>query len=736
MTCPRFRNRLTGAVIAAGTALGGAAALAQSASPGAVIVLDPYTVLGDPLAQRFAETPGGAARIDRGEAPVAGAAAPTLREELSGTPGVVVQEFFGGNDQPRVQIRGSGLQQNPSERGLLVLQDGMPVNRADGAYVVGLALPGQAEFIEVFRGASANRLGASVLGGAINFASPSGASAPGLRLSFGAGSSGRADLAGSYGIDGETIDTLLRFEHSQADGWRDYNSSRRSSVGGNVTLRTGPATTRLFFSHTDLRFDVAGPLTRDALRTNPRGHHTGPVIVGGMPTNPGPNVLRDRPHRETVQTLAGVRSTFEDGRHIYDLGFSLSRTDDSFAFPISGGFRDTDSTDATVMARYSLTGEGELPLFEAGLSYSFGHADRDHFHNTGGSRGPAFGANRLKSGTLSLYAGANLELGPVTLSPSIGYGHAKRRNADRWDAATRPTVAYNPMNPDMRLPDGAVPAVATDYDRSYSGVTPALALSWRPAPDQFAWISLSRGFEPPTHDDLLGAVNGTPNTGPGRPNPADPMAPAAMFSTPALKAQTANTLEVGWRGEWRGLAWDATAYHSRLRNELLSLRDVSGATIASMNADRTVHSGLELGLSGELTETLAARLAWTWQEFRFDDDPIRGDNRIAGAPRHVVTLALDWRPAERLSLNGVLHWVPGKTPVDNMNTVFNDPYALVHLGAEYAVNDRAAVFARVTNLFDKRYAASTLVVDQGSPQQAAFIPGAGRAFYLGARMRF
>ncbi|MFA5539957.1 MAG: TonB-dependent receptor plug domain-containing protein, partial [Gemmobacter sp.] len=138
MTCPRFRNRLTGAVIAAGTALGGAAALAQSASPGAVIVLDPYTVLGDPLAQRFAETPGGAARIDRGEAPVAGAAAPTLREELSGTPGVVVQEFFGGNDQPRVQIRGSGLQQNPSERGLLVLQDGMPVNRADGAYVVGL----------------------------------------------------------------------------------------------------------------------------------------------------------------------------------------------------------------------------------------------------------------------------------------------------------------------------------------------------------------------------------------------------------------------------------------------------------------------------------------------------------------------------------------------------------------------------------------------------------------------
>jgi len=163
---------------------------------------------------------------------------------------------------------------------------------------------------------------------------------------------------------------------------------------------------------------------------------------------------------------------------------------------------------------------------------------------------------------------------------------------------------------------------------------------------------------------------------------------------------------------------------------------VTGATLASVNAGRTLHTGVELGLSGELTETLSGRLAWTWQDFRFDNDPVRGDNRIAGAPRNVISLALDWRPVERLTISGKLHWVPGETPVDNMNTVFNESYALVNLGAEYALTPNASVHVQITNLTDERYAASTLVVDQASAGQAAFIPGEGRAFYLGTRLRF
>src|SRR5690606_30203719 len=48
----------------------------------------------------------------------------TLNDALNYQPGIVVQEFFGGLDQPRLNIRGSGIQSNPVNRGVLLLQDG------------------------------------------------------------------------------------------------------------------------------------------------------------------------------------------------------------------------------------------------------------------------------------------------------------------------------------------------------------------------------------------------------------------------------------------------------------------------------------------------------------------------------------------------------------------------------------------------------------------------------------
>ncbi len=89
-------------------------ALAQSASPGTAIVLDPIIIAtGDnaALKKRFDAMPGGVTLVERDDRLLT--ANETVSRALSSVPGVVVQNFFGGNDQPRIQIRGSGLQQNP-----------------------------------------------------------------------------------------------------------------------------------------------------------------------------------------------------------------------------------------------------------------------------------------------------------------------------------------------------------------------------------------------------------------------------------------------------------------------------------------------------------------------------------------------------------------------------------------------------------------------------------------------
>lgn len=720
------------------------ACLAQSATPGAT-VLEPIVVTApqqqdtsSALRERFAVLPGGVALVTADDLPGSGNL--TLSKALAGVPGVVVQDFFGGNDQPRVQIRGSGLQQNPVERGILVLQNGLPINRADGSYIVGFADPGQAQAIEVYRGYMANRLGAAVLGGALNVISPTGLTAPGTQLTASGGSFGLANFAGQTGFSTDRLDGLIRLDVSRRDGYRDHNGSERVNLGGNVGADLSESVTARFFAgYTDLGFDVAGPLTKSALEDDPKQAFAGPTITPSGAVNPGPNVVRDEPRRDARQVLVGARTTATLDAHLFDVAVGYTYTDDRFRFPISSGVRETEGGDVTGVARYAYKPDAArlLPLFETTAQYSVGSADRKNYINQAGSTGPKFGESELDATTLSVHAGLNLPLSEtVTLSPAIAYAHATRDNHDTYDRPTRPTSAYSPANPTMLLPNGAVPATSTSYARSYSAWSPSLGLTWRPTDHQTVFAAVSRSFEPPTQDDLLATVNGTPNSSPGRPNPADPSLPAAAFVTPDLDAQTATTIEAGWRGHHGILSWDAVAYHSWIENELLSLRDASGAPLGAMNADKTRHLGVELGLGARLTESVTGRVAYTYQDFRFDDDPVRGDNRLAGAPRHLVQGMLQHRPIENWAIQASVRWVPEKTPVDNMNTLFADPYAVVDLRTEYRLGAHVSVFGEITNLFDETYASSTLIVDRARPDQAAFLPGDGRAFYAGIKASF
>lgn len=712
-------------------------ALAQSAAPGSVIVLDTIEVSagaveGSTLAQRLEVLPGGVALVEREE--MARSANLTAARALSAVPGVVVQDFFGANDQPRLQIRGSGLQQNPVERGILMLQDGLPLNRADGSYIVGFMNPNAASALEIYRGYTANRLGANVLGGAVNVISPTGSGQPGARLSTSGGSFGQIGVSGAYGYQGDGYDIHLHGDFSRRDGFRVYNESERVNVGGNIGVELSEnVKTRLFFGYTDLGFDVAGPLPKDYLNANPKQVHTGPIPPSSFP---GPNVVRDKPRREAEQFLIGSRTTAEFDAHLFDLVLGYTYTDDMFRFPIASGVRTTVGGDFTGVLRYAYQPNmsAVLPLFEATAQYSTGSADRENYHNDNGAPGDLFGRSELDATSLSLNAGFNVPLGDsFIVSPSIAYSHATRDNRDLF-TGDRPTLSFGPPT------SGTVAFRDTSYERRYSGWSPSLGISYRPDDSQTFFGAVSRSFEPPTHDDLLATVDSTPNSGPGVPQP--PKANPDAFSTPDLKAQTATTIEAGWRGAHGDSAWDATAYYSWVDNELVSLRDVTGSPLGAVNAGKTSHFGVELGLTARLADQWSARLAYTWQDFRFQSamtsgpNTIAKGNRLGGAPTHVINAVLQYDATEDWMLQGAVRWLPSKTPVDNMNTLYADPYAVVDLRTQYRINEHVSLFGEITNVFDTTYAASTLIVDRAAPDQAAFIPGDGRGFFVGINAKF
>lgn len=741
--CGFHKGRVLQLLTSTGMVLIGACsfALAQSASPGSSIVLDPIIIgTSDNVAlkKRFDAMPGGVALVEQKDRLVT--ANETVSRALSSVPGVVVQNFFGGNDQPRIQIRGSGLQQNPVERGILMLQDGLPLNRADGSYAVGFANPSLAETIEVYRGYMANRLGATVLGGALNFVSPTGAQYQGVEGTVSGGSFGQAGVSAKAGFQNGTMDGLFQADYTRRDGFREYNESQRVSVRGNVGFEvTDNIKTRLFWGYTDLVFDVSGPLTKSQLENDPQQVHRGPTVTPNGAINPGPNVLRDRPRRDAKQLLIGSRTTAEFDAHLIDVALGYTYTDDTFRFPISAGIRETKGGDFTGVVRYAYSPDeaAPLPLFETTAQYSIGSADRNYYLNQSGTQGAQFGENKLDASTLSLHAGFNVPLNDtITVSPAISYAYASRKNDDLYGLSTRPTIAYNPAIPTMRLPNGAVPTVGTSYDRTYQGWSPSLGLTYKPDDSNTFFAAVSRSFEPPTHDDLLATINGTPNSSAGRPNPGAPFARSDAFRTPDLDAQTATTIEAGWRSEMGQFAWDLTSYYSWVNNELLSLRDVTGASLGAINADDTRHFGIELGVSTQITDRISGRVAYTYQDFRFHDDQLRGDNRLAGAPQQIINTFLNYEVTDRWTLQGSVQWVPTKTPVDNMNTLYSDPYAVVDLRTEVKISDNLQFFGEVTNVFNEKYASSTLIVDQARADQAAFLPGDGRGFFVGLKAKY
>ncbi|ANW04218.1 TonB-dependent receptor domain-containing protein [Bradyrhizobium icense] len=377
-------------------------------------------------------------------------------------------------------------------------------------------------------------IGQSVLGGALNFVSPTGSTQPGAQVTVSGGSFGQIGSTGQAGFKKDNVDGLIQFDASRRDGFRDYNSFERVSISGNVGVKhSDNVTTRFFAGYTDLGFDVAGPLTKSAMYADPRQVHGGPSVVGGVAINPGPNVLRDKPRREASQFLVGSRTTAIFDAHLVDVAVGYTHTDDMFRFPISSGVRTTEGGDLTGVVRYAYSpGAAVLPLLETTAQFSAGSADRENYINQAGSTGAKFGQSELDATTLALYSGLNIPIWPAfTLSPAISYAHATRDNDDTYRLATRPTIAYNPANPTMLLPNGAVPTQSTSYSRAYEGWSPSLALSYRPDNISTVFAAVSGSFEPPTHDDLLATVNGPPNSSPGRPMPGNPLLAAAAFRT-------------------------------------------------------------------------------------------------------------------------------------------------------------------------------------------------------------
>lgn len=648
----------------------------------------------------LAKIPGGTETIDA-ERFLTGRTS-TFADTFAFSPGVVAQSRF-GSDEARISIRGSGLQRTFHGRGIRVMQDGIPLNLADGGFDMQAIDPLAASHINIWRGGNALSRGSTTLGGAIDYLSHTGYSAPehSLRIEAGSYDYLRTRLSGGY-TEGSK-DLYYSLSHASQSGFRDHaeQSAQRLFSNFGIQLRED-LETRFYIAaiHTDS--ELPGSLTKAELEANPR---QGDNSIFGA-------VNFDN-RRDFELFRITNKTTLRDGNNTWDFYSAWTYKDLDHPITPFAGVIDQLSNDLATGISFSNNSEiaGRENEFRSGLSFTYGNTNNAVFLNTAGSRGALRNRDDQTATNLEAFFENRHHLtDELSLTAAISAAYSTRKNDREFSNPVAVPPFYTPP----------APGALTSYDDSYTNIAPSLGLMHELNDIQY-FMGISRSFEPPSFSE-------------------------AVTANIARDAQTANTLELGSRGTRSFAKWDATFFYSMVKDELLTITDPITLVSTTQNADDTIHYGIELGTeldllgnawNEEISNRLVFRGAYTYGSFKFDSDPTYGDNRIAGLPPHLVRGELLWENEQGYYVGPTFEWVPVKSFIDHRNTFAADPYALLGFKFGRRVTDGFSWFVEAKNLTDEIYSATHGVVDNaGGVDQRQFLPGEGRSVFMGIEWKF
>ncbi|MGX9964897.1 TonB-dependent receptor family protein [Roseomonas sp. F4] len=686
---PRFAAAVTLAVAAS-------PAFAQTASPTADVTLPQMLVTAPRVAgsntrpsdeeaiARAREVPGNVSVVPatefRDQAGVT-----TIRDMLRYTPGVFAEPKWG--EDSRISIRGSSLSRNFHLRGIRLYQDGVPVNQADGSGDFQELDPLTFQRVEVYRGANAFTLGANTLGGAINFLTPTGRTAPGGVVRLEAGSDGFARSQTSYGYAHGPLDAWASISGLTQEGYRDHSAGRSIRFNGNTGYQwSGQAETRFFAAYNNIWQQIPGSVSRDAALNRPRG-----AAAGNLRLDYQRNIESTR-----LGTVTAIRP--QQGVLIEVGGGYVRRELDHPIFQ----YLDNTSDDISAFARTTLEGTvgGFANRLTFGVNASIGRMLNNRFVNNAGHAGAMTYSSVDRATNLDTYFENALTVAPgLSLIAGASMGTSRRISRDEF------------------LSDGDQSGSGT-----WSWVNPRVGFLWQATPEAQLFGNLSWATEPPTFSDLIALV------------------PQGGFSR--LNAQRSTTAEIGTRGQRGDLGWELTLYRSWIRDEIQLFTLPSGASFA-LNADRTVHQGVEAAGSWTFARDMVAagdgltfRQAYTFSDYRFDGDATYGNNELPGAPRHLLRAELRYRHPSGGWIAPNVDWVPHAFYVDNANTTKTSAYVLTGLRAGWDFGNGVSAFVEGRNLADTRYISSASVATRATTASELFEPGQGRSVYGGMQFRF
>jgi hemoglobin/transferrin/lactoferrin receptor protein len=244
------------------------------------------------------------------------------------------------------------------------------------------------------------------------------------------------------------------------------------------------------------------------------------------------------------------------------------------------------------------------------------------------------------------------------------------------------------------LTPSAAGYTAPIHKLSDSAVTPRLGVLWKAAPGLAPYAQWARGFKAPTPSQVNNGF-------------ANPVQNYETIANPNLKAERANSLELGLRGELQGWRWQLAAFDNRY-DDFISQEVVSGGApgskivFQSINLDGARIRGVEARLNGQIDRQWRLGLAFA---------RTHGNAERNGVKRPLDTIEPTKLSASLRQQRAAWHWeatmlrasAKQSSRVYAANSFLPGGYTVLDLAAGWQINPTWSLTARVDNATDRRY---------------------------------